>query len=101
MIIEHSVENSFFLYQQDGSRQNETQFTLIGSQERPTMKKQLKHPKRENTAPNLQRRQLSPFELNKIVSEYDQEIPQSQTAEKPIAPRGRARQQSRDTRKTN
>ena len=65
MIIEHSVENSFFLYQQDGSRQNETQFTLIGSQERPTMKKQLKPPKRENSAPNLQRRQLSPFELNK------------------------------------
>ena len=33
-------------------------------------------------------------------SEYDQEIPQSQTADKPIAPRGRATQQSRDTRKT-
>ena len=26
----------------------------------------------------------------KIVSEYDQEIPQSQTADNPIAPRGRA-----------
>ena len=25
-----------------------------------------------------------------IVSEYDQEIPQSQTADKPMAPRGRA-----------
>ena len=37
----------------------------------------------------------------KIVSEYDQEIPQSQTADKPMAPRGRATQQSRDTRKTN
>ena len=36
-----------------------------------------------------------------IVSEYDQEIPQSQTAEKPVAPRGRAAQPSRDTRKTN
>ena len=34
-------------------------------------------------------------------SEYDQEIPQSQTAEKHMAPRGRATQQSRDTRKTN
>ena len=34
-------------------------------------------------------------------SEYDQEIPQSQTADKPMAPRGRATQQSRDTRKTN
>ena len=39
--------------------------------------------------------------MPKIVSEYDQEIPQSQTADKPMAPRGRATQQSRDTRKTN
>ena len=31
---------------------------------------------------------------NKIVSEYDQEIPQSQTADKPMALRGRATQQS-------
>ena len=37
----------------------------------------------------------------KIVSKYDQEIPQSQTADKPVAPRGRATQQPRDTRKTN
>ena len=37
----------------------------------------------------------------KIVSEYDKEIPQSQTADRPMAPRGRATQQSRDTRKTN
>ena len=37
----------------------------------------------------------------KIVSEYDQEIPQSQTADNPVAPRGRAAQPSRDTRKTN
>ena len=28
----------------------------------------------------------------KIVSEYDQEIPQSQTADKPLTPRGRATQ---------
>ena len=39
--------------------------------------------------------------LSKIVSEYDQEIPQSQTADHPVAPRGRAAQPSRDTRKTN
>ena len=32
-------------------------------------------------------------------TEYDQEIPQSQTADKPMALRGRATQQSRDTRK--
>ena len=37
----------------------------------------------------------------KIVSEYNQEIPQSQTADKPVASRGRATQQSRDTRKIN
>ena len=37
----------------------------------------------------------------KIVSEYDQEISQLQTADKPMAPRGRATRPSRDTRKTN
>ena len=37
----------------------------------------------------------------KIVSEYDQEIPQSQTADTPVAPRGKAAQPPRDTRKTN
>ena len=36
-----------------------------------------------------------------MVSEYDQEIPQSQTADLPMAPRGRATQQLLDTRKTN
>ena len=30
----------------------------------------------------------------KIVSVYDQEIPQSQTADKPITPRGRAAQKN-------
>ena len=37
----------------------------------------------------------------KIVSEYDQDIPQSQTADNRVASRGRAAQPSRDTRKTN
>ena len=37
---------------------------------------------------------------NSKTSEYDQEIPQSQTADKPTAPRGRGTQQSRETRKT-
>ena len=37
----------------------------------------------------------------KIVSKYDQEIPHSQTADNPLAPRGRAAQPSRDTRKTH
>ena len=41
------------------------------------------------------------FDGAKIVSEYDQEITQSQTADNPVAPRGRAAQPSRDTRKTN
>ena len=35
--------------------------------------------------------------IKKIVSEYDQEIPQSQTADNPVAPRGRAAQPSQDT----
>ena len=39
--------------------------------------------------------------FHKKVSEYNQEIPQSQTADKPMAPQGRATQLSRDTRKTN
>ena len=38
---------------------------------------------------------------SKIVSEYDQEKPQSQTANNPMAPRGRAAQPSQDTRKIN
>ena len=37
----------------------------------------------------------------KIVSEYDQEIPQLQTADNPIAPPGRVAQPSRDTKKKN
>ena len=37
----------------------------------------------------------------KIVSEYDQEIPQSQTVDNPVAPRERAAQPSRDTRMTD
>ena len=40
-------------------------------------------------------------DVSKIVSGYDQEIPQSQTADNPVAPRGRAAQPSQDTRKTN
>ena len=38
---------------------------------------------------------------SKKVSEYDQEIPQLQTVDKPMALRGRDAQQSRDTRQTN
>ena len=34
--------------------------------------------------------------IAKIVNEYDQEIQQSQTADNPVAPRGRAAQPSRD-----
>ena len=44
---------------------------------------------------------LLPVRNAKIVSEYDQVIPQSQTADNPVAPQGRAAQPSRDTRKTN
>ena len=38
---------------------------------------------------------------SKIASEYDQEIPQSKTTAKPMAPRERATQQSRDITKIN
>ena len=41
------------------------------------------------------------YAIVKSVSEYDQEIPQSQTADKPMAPWGRATHKSQDTRKTN
>ena len=41
------------------------------------------------------------MKYSKIVREYDQEIPQSQTADNPVAQLGRAAQPSRDTRKTN
>ena len=40
------------------------------------------------------------LDVTKIVSEYDQEILLSQTADNPVASRGRAAQPSRDTRKT-
>ena len=39
--------------------------------------------------------------IDKKISEYDQEIPQSKTADNPMASRGRAAQPSRDTRMTN
>ena len=39
--------------------------------------------------------------FTKIESGYDQEIAQSQTADKPMTTRGRASQQSQDSRKTN
>ena len=53
------------------------------------------------TSHNLELLKMCTGSDTKIVSEYDQEIPQSQTADNPVAPRGRAAQPSRDTRKTN
>ena len=44
---------------------------------------------------------LTDMHTEKIVSGYDQEIPKSQSADNPVAPRGRATQPSQDTRKTN
>ena len=41
------------------------------------------------------------IERLKIVCDYDKEISQLQTADKPVTPRGRATQHSRDTTKTN
>ena len=48
-----------------------------------------------------QQNRTTPYSKIVRLSEYDQEIPQSQTADNPLAPRGRAAQPSRDTRKTN
>ena len=42
----------------------------------------------------------SPWAFGELKSEYDQEIPQSHTAEQPMTPQGRATEQSQDTRKT-
>ena len=49
----------------------------------------------------LQQLQWPTLPESRNSSEYDQEIPQSQTADNPVAPRGRAPQPFRDTRKTN
>ena len=48
---------------------------------------------------NFHRPTINPWQsvLSIIVSEYDQEIPQSQTAGNPMAPRGRATQPLLDT----
>ena len=54
-----------------------------------------------NTGPDQMKSHKATKPAFKIVSEYDQEIPQSQTADNPVAPQGRAAQPSRDTRKTN
>ena len=57
----------------------------------------------KNSSGKINHKQLSkapPRIVNK-VSEYDQEIPQSQTADNPVAPPVRAAQPSRDTRKKN
>ena len=37
----------------------------------------------------------------KIVSEYDQEMPQTQTADNPVTPRGRATQPGRQIKQSN
>ena len=47
--------------------------------------------------PGLKQSEMQPTKN----SEYDQEIPQSQTADNPVAPQGRAAQPSRGIRKTN
>ena len=39
--------------------------------------------------------------MKRIVSDNDKEMPQSQTADNPMAPRRRVTQQSLDTRKTH
>ena len=41
------------------------------------------------------------MQTHKKESKYDQEMSQSQTVDKPMAPQGRATQQSSDSRQTN
>ena len=45
-------------------------------------------------------RNLTRTKQKKLKIEYDQKIPQSSTADKAMAPRGRATQQALDTMKT-
>ena len=74
-----------------------TQDTNLESDKLTVRHHKRKHHKQES-------QEVSPFHVGyqkKIVNEYDQEIPQSQTADNPVAPRGRAAQPSHDTRKTN
>ena len=60
------------------------------------------HNKTEQTKLLRIREHIESFpQVAKIVSEYDQEIPQSRTADNPMAPRGKAAQPPGDTRKTN
>ena len=53
---------------------------------------------KEDLTAEQENKLVDEFKRVKKVSEYDQE---SQTADKPMAPRGRATQNSRDTRTTN
>ena len=50
----------------------------------------------KNSSGKINHKQLSkaPSSIVNKVSEYDQEIPQSQTADNPVAPPGRAAQPS-------
>ena len=43
---------------------------------------------------SIKKWKISKFKSIKTVSEYDLEIPQSQTADNPVAPQGRAAQPS-------
>ena len=58
---------------------------------------------RENVKifPSFAQRYNGRYYVTLLKYEYDQEIPQSQTADKPMALQGRATQQSQDPRKTN
>ena len=57
--------------------------------------------KRTSETQTDQKKTINNSTQTKMVGEYDQEIPQSPTTDNPMAPRGRAAQPSRDTRKTN
>ena len=67
--------------------------TIINQMEKETIVSQMEKETIES--------QMEKETIVKIVSEYDQEIPQSQTADNPMAPKGRATQPSWDIRTTN
>ena len=58
------------------------------------------HPEYQHKIRNVIKETVDINKNTNIVSEYDQEIPQSQTAYIPMSPRGRAAQPSWDTRTT-
>ena len=67
----------------------------------PKKKKKKKNAHKKNTTSSFRHLERGIKDFNTKKCKCDQKIPQSQTADKPMAPRGRPTRPSRDTRKTN